>query len=86
MSTGQCVRLAVMVATLVGSVIVEGNQEKIVRPRAGAPENGDCWGTHNQPDRQLRDRRQEPLRQFRRVKFKVTDVPLHINRLVVDLR
>ena len=87
MSQRQCMRFAaVIVAALVGSVVVEGgDQQKIARPRAGAPGE---WRLLGQVTANLEADHDVivvtgPFDNFRRVKFKVTDAPLHFTRLVV---
>ena len=75
-----------MVAAYVGSVVVAGHyQDKVVRPRAGAPGE---WRLIGQVTANFTADHdvivvKGPFDTFRRSKFKVTDAPLHITRLLV---
>jgi len=79
--------IAVSIVTcLVGSVALHANgQDKVTHPRAGAPGEWRLIGqvTANfTADHDVIVVR-GPFDNFRRIKFKVTDAPLHITRLIV---
>jgi len=77
---------AVIVATQVGSVLAAtSGQSKIVHPHAGAPGE---WRLIGQVTANFSADHdvivvQGPFDNFRRIKFKVTDAPVRIMRLVV---
>jgi hypothetical protein len=77
---------ALILAALVGPVAAAGgDQNQVVRPRAGAPGE---WVLIGQITANLVADHdvivvKGPFDNFRRIKFKVTDAPLNITRLVV---
>ena len=78
---------ALIVVGYVGSVVIAGNdyQDKVVRPRAGTPGE---WRLIGQVTANFTADHdvivvKGPFDNFRHIKFKVTDAPLHITRLLV---
>jgi len=77
---------ALIAALLVGTVIVTGHEQtKVTRPRPGAAGQ---WRLIGQVTANFMADHdvivvQGPYDNFRRIKFKVTDAPIHITRLVV---
>src|SRR5215468_10276953 len=75
-----------IVAFFVGGAVLDGNgQDKVTHARAGAPGEWRLIGqvTANfTADHDVIVVR-GPFDNFRRIKFKVTDAPLHITRLIV---
>jgi hypothetical protein len=80
----QCAMVVAM--ALVGAVtLATADQERVVRPRAGAPGQ---WRLLGQVTANLTVDHDEivvkgPYDNFRQIKFKVTDAPIHITRLIV---
>jgi hypothetical protein len=76
----------VIAAALVGSVVLEGrDQTRVRRPRPGAPGE---WRLIGQVTANFRTDHdviivRGPFDNFRRIKFKVTDAPLHLTRVLV---
>jgi hypothetical protein len=79
-------RMAAVAAILVVSAVVVGAQERrVVRPRAGAP---GTWRVIGQVTAGFTADHDTivvagPFDNFRKIKFKVTDAPLNLQRLVV---
>lgn len=78
---------AVVIVTcgITGAILNASNQDKVKHPRAGAPGEWRLIGqvTANfTADHDVIVVR-GPFDNFRRIKFKVTDAPLHITRLIV---
>ena len=77
--------LAVLVAGVLILLTAPASAQKIVKPRAGGPGDWRLIGTTHANHTADHDALivKGPFDDFRRIKFKVTDAPLQIQRLVV---